>query len=114
MYRVLIFIIALPYNSFSKEYKYELHEQEDGIDRCLKVVKEGYQDTNRKDCDLNKAKFIPYTQFIIYPAQDAEKSEFCMETIKGRANIAFKKVDMKKCLEFQKKYPELKHHLKDR
>jgi hypothetical protein len=94
---------------FASEYKYELHEQKDGRGRCLKVVKEGYQDTIRKDCEINEAKFIPYRQFIIYNANNKKKSKFCMETIQGRANVAFQKVEMKKCNDFQKEYPNLKH-----
>lgn len=100
---------------FGNEFTYELHEKEDGKSKCLRKNKEGdYQYAKRVDCDSHKAKFIPYRQFIVYPPEREKKIEYCVETIQGRANVALEKVSMKKCKDFQKEYPNLKHHIQQK
>lgn len=108
--KVLFFICIITNSLIAEEIQYEIHEKPNGKSYCAKVQGEGQGKliVKRSVCDENSSRLIPITQYLVYPPEGDEKSEYCMEMYDRNA---LKKVDMNKCEKFQKDFPYLAHKI---
>lgn len=107
---VLIFICLIISPLLADEIQYEIYEKPNGKSFCAKQQGDGQGKliVKRSVCDENPSRLIPITQYIIYPPEGDEKSEYCMEMYDRNA---LKKVEMAKCEKFQKDFPYLAHKI---
>lgn len=108
--KLIIVLFTIVFISQAEDIQYEIHEKPNGKSFCAKLQGEGEGKliVKRSVCDENPSRLIPITQYLIYPPEGDEKSEYCMEMYDRNA---LKKVEMAKCEKFQKDFPYLAHNI---